>query len=1093
MFQAPAEKTVQTPEEKTVQTPEEKTVKTPEEKTVQTPEEKTVQTPEDKTVQASEEKTVQTPEEKTVQAPEEKTVQTPEEKTVQTPEEKTVQTPEEKTVQAPEEKTVQAPEEKTVQAPEEKTVQTPEEKTVQTPEEKTVQTPEEKTVQTPEEKTVQTPEEKTVQAPEEKTVQAPEEKTVQTPEEKTVQTPEEKTVQAPEEKTVQAPEEKSVQAPGEKTVQTPEEKTVQTPEKKTVQTPEEKTVQAPEEKTVQAPEEKSVQAPGEKTVQTPEEKTVQAPEEKTVQTPEEKTVQTPEDKTVQTPEEKTVQTPEEKTVQTPEEKTVQTPEEKTVQTPEEKTVQTPDEQDQAPSASGEQNQQGYIPGNIVIYNRKRVKVVTKSDSNVKIHFLNVHKRNDKWVIPSDLTDIPEDESQSDIAEETSFTPGENEIDFDWALDSPDDIDPAPDSVNEFVYECLNNNRQVIGTAKIISDREECHGRAVDCKTEVIIEVLNVTGYLDNDVEEYSEFEVGSYRIFKKLDLRKIQIQGSNSKTKGRGRKRTRSPEKWKRAVTKKLRDSGESYTTIKSKKLIPAKEFKWVDCQCKTPNCRLVDEEERKKEYVNFYKKTYKDQNLYVALNVNTVHPKKVTVNSVTGQPSGRKKFTRIFMLNGKRVCKKVFIGTLQYSNGRLDRLLKRGQDGVDVSREGRGKHTNRPKKVNENVRALIRDVLESMPKYTTHYKEVVYTAEDTVYLPPMVTFDNVYSICVTEIRKNELQVPSKDWFLRYMKCEYPNLKKKAKHIDTCNVCDRVDKSDEEKVEHRQVAKDAIDLCKHDSKKEFTFIFDMMSTLPLPKLESNLAFYKRQLWMYVEGLHNDLNNTGYMYTWLESQSGKGSREVCNVLYQHFLALKYTKYILWCDSTVSQNRNSIIANFLAYCVNSLPELKTVIIRFFETGHSYNSGDRDFGLMKKKIISEQNIYTQDKYIELIEAARKKPSPFHVHKMEKFQDFDNTLPYAKRPDPKTIIDNDGVAVKWFKVKEMRFTEGLLGFRLKYNFRDEQYKIVDYEKGKRKKRGAACGIRDASSVNKITQAKYNDLMDLMKYVPPIHQQFYIDLPHHG
>ena len=37
-----------------------------------------------------------------------------------------------------------------------------------------------------------------------------------------------------------------------------------------------------------------------------------------------------------------------------------------------------------------------------------------------------------------------------------------------------------------------------------------------------------------------------------------------------------------------------------------------------------------------------------------------------------------------------------------------------------------------------------------------------------------------------------------------------------------------------------------DKTKDYTFVFDMMSMLPLPKLECNLAFYKRQLWTYFE-------------------------------------------------------------------------------------------------------------------------------------------------------------------------------------------------------------------------------------------------------
>ena len=128
-----------------------------------------------------------------------------------------------------------------------------------------------------------------------------------------------------------------------------------------------------------------------------------------------------------------------------------------------------------------------------------------------------------------------------------------------------------------------------------------------------------------------------------------------------------------------------------------------------------------------------------------------------------------------------------------------------------------------------------------------------------------------------------------------------------------------------------------------------------------------------------------MFLWMENEGGKCSHEICSVLYQHMLLpetkeiiQKDGKLVYWCDSTVAQNRNSIVAWFAKWAVDNVPGLKGVSIKFFVTGHSYNSGDRDFGLIKKKIAKVETIFSVDQYVKLIQNARKKPTPFTVIRM-------------------------------------------------------------------------------------------------------------------
>ena len=100
----------------------------------------------------------------------------------------------------------------------------------------------------------------------------------------------------------------------------------------------------------------------------------------------------------------------------------------------------------------------------------------------------------------------------------------------------------------------------------------------------------------------------------------------------------------------------------------------------------------------------------------------------VSHDATDRKQFSRLYSLASKRVCKKVFLGTLKVSNGRVDRLAKKG-DSPQV--DGRGHHNNRVRKVSDQVVEKLRKVLDDVPKYTSHYGDVEYTPENIVYLAP--------------------------------------------------------------------------------------------------------------------------------------------------------------------------------------------------------------------------------------------------------------------------------------------------------------------------------------------------------------------------
>nr|CAI5842392.1 unnamed protein product [Callosobruchus analis] len=93
------------------------------------------------------------------------------------------------------------------------------------------------------------------------------------------------------------------------------------------------------------------------------------------------------------------------------------------------------------------------------------------------------------------------------------------------------------------------------------------------------------------------------------------------------------------------------------------------------------------------------------------------------------------------------------------------------------------------------------------------------------------------------------------------NLRRKPPIKDTCNK--RV--LNDERDHHLQSAQLARNQMKRDLKEANTnplletLTYDMEKVLGLPKLPTNIVYYKRQLNIYNEGIHSGSNNTPYCF------------------------------------------------------------------------------------------------------------------------------------------------------------------------------------------------------------------------------------------
>jgi len=89
----------------------------------------------------------------------------------------------------------------------------------------------------------------------------------------------------------------------------------------------------------------------------------------------------------------------------------------------------------------------------------------------------------------------------------------------------------------------------------------------------------------------------------------------------------------------------------------------------------------------------------------------------------------------------------------------------------------------------------------------------------------------------------------------------------------------------------------------------------------------------------------------------------------------------------------------------------------------------------------------------------------------------------------------VEWMKIHWMRFRkDNPYKMMYKYTVGDDEFKEVNFQK-QRKGRQQQKPIQNLPmlypSGRQISQAKFKDIQDLLKYVPPVHHEFYNSIRH--
>ena len=214
----------------------------------------------------------------------------------------------------------------------------------------------------------------------------------------------------------------------------------------------------------------------------------------------------------------------------------------------------------------------------------------------------------------------------------------------------------------------------------------------------------------------------------------------------------------------------------------PAKQLIAITCRRHLRCSQKLNLSERKRIFEGFYMLKNNDaQNKYL---YGLIH--KQAVKCKRAKASTKKSVTYRYYLrrsNGTdvEVCKKTFCDVHAVGKRRIERLCEKV--GALTVVDGRGRHHNRPHTISEEVKAKIRDHIQSFPRRQSHYSQSSNRHRE--YLPEGLSIVEMHRLYLTKHEPEAGDKPVvKEWLYRKIFNEEFNLGFGYLRSDTCQMCD---------------------------------------------------------------------------------------------------------------------------------------------------------------------------------------------------------------------------------------------------------------------------------------------------------------------
>lgn len=233
-----------------------------------------------------------------------------------------------------------------------------------------------------------------------------------------------------------------------------------------------------------------------------------------------------------------------------------------------------------------------------------------------------------------------------------------------------------------------------------------------------------------------------------------------------------------------------------------------------------------------------------------------------------------------------------------------------------------------------------------------------------------------------------------------------------------------------------------------------------------------------------------MYVWDESVASRGAHEVGSCLLQHLqahLQPNITTIKLYSDSCGGQNRNIKMTLLLQHFLAN-EDIISIEQKFFVSGHSYNSYDRNFALIEKEKKLHEIVPTPKDWFNIIENTRKTAPKFGMKQMEKKHIVSTDELQMQITNRKK--DVDGEKVSWLKARSLLYKKDKILSVFMTNDDMETQELSLKKRSIDSTDFANCDLLLAyPNGNCISYAKWKDLQELKMLLPENFRSFYENL----
>lgn len=450
---------------------------------------------------------------------------------------------------------------------------------------------------------------------------------------------------------------------------------------------------------------------------------------------------------------------------------------------------------------------------------------------------------------------------------------------------------------------------------------------------------------------------------------------------------------WCKEAKKHKRLEGQSYISLSGKQ-VKEKKFSFVIKCCKKECHKEFNSDQQESIFNIFWKSESKSiQDTFLATCV-SVKPKTNHSRKKINPKINRINIWQYSLKNNGTnypVCLKFLLNLLQVSMKRM-RILQRKVQNGDTFEERRGKHENRPHKVNDDVWELMKSHVHSFPYKKSHYCQ--HKSSLNYFNNPNLNVKKLYKsfeIYYKQKTGKTLTI-GYNWYFKTFK-EKCNFSFRQPKTDVCDFCVKYTKKLE--ADPRDPCKSEFETHKESYKLYFKIKnkyineannndtvlvceFDYAQNFAVPKLNVTSQFYKRLLWLYAFNIHIHNDGTSFMYNFMEHEAKKNADSVISFLNECLTEkLKenphITMVVLLSDAAAGQNKNAAMVSF---CLWFSRMFDVKIIHLFPVrGHSFGQCDRNFGLIRSYLKKEETISTAKKYLEAMVLCRENPSPFKI----------------------------------------------------------------------------------------------------------------------